>query len=62
MIDDKKLRYYTMSHRLQGYAEGLGDSQENQSLVYMLRRASKLLAEAWDEYQLTLPPDQRVGS
>lgn len=61
MIDARKLQYYTMAHRLQGYAEGL-DEDRYEALSDMLMRAAKMLEEAWDDYQLTLPPDQRVGS
>jgi hypothetical protein len=60
MIDPKKLQYFTMAHRMRGYAEGL-DEDRHEHLVYMLMKASEMLEEAWDEYQQTLPPDQRVG-
>jgi len=60
MIDPKKLQYFTMAHRMRGYAEGL-DEDRHEHLVYMLMRAAEMLEEAWDEYQQTLPPDQRVG-
>ena len=61
MIDARKLQYYTMAHRLRGYAEGL-DEDRHEALVAMMMKAAMLLEEAWDDYQLTLPPDQRVGS
>lgn len=61
MINPKKLQYYTMSHRLRGYAEGL-DEDMHEGLINMLVRAASMLEEAWDEYQQTLPPDQRIGS
>lgn len=61
MIDPIKLQYYTMSHRMRGFAEGL-DEDRNEALVHMLMRAASLLELAWDDYQQTLPPDQRVGS
>lgn len=61
MIDAKKLQYYTMAHRLRGYAEGL-DEDRHEALVAMMMKAAMLLEEAWDDYQQTLPPDQRVGS
>jgi hypothetical protein len=61
MIDPKKLQYYTMSHRLRGYAEGL-DEDRHEGLVNMLMKAASMLEAAWDEYQETLPPDHRVGS
>jgi hypothetical protein len=61
MIDARKLQYYTMAHRLRGYAEGL-DEGRNEALVHILMKAAMLLEEAWDDYQLTLPEDQRVGS
>lgn len=59
--DARKLQYYTMAHRLQGYAEGL-DEDRHEALVDMLMKAAKMLEESWDDYQSTLPPDQRVGS
>jgi hypothetical protein len=61
MIDARKLQYYTTSYLLRGYAEGL-DEDRHEALIHMLMKAAMLLEEAWDEYQLTLPPDQRVGS
>lgn len=60
--DPIKLQYYTMSNRLRGFAEGLGDSREHELIVLMLNKAATLLEHAWDEYQATLPPDQRIGS
>ena len=62
MIDPTKLQYYTMSHRLRGFAEGLEEGRQNDALIGMLNKAASLLEEAWDEYQSTLPPDQQVGS
>ena len=62
MIDPRKLQYYTMSHRLRGFADGLEEGRQNDALIGMLNKAASLLEEAWDEYQSTLPPDQRVGS
>ena len=62
MIDPIKLQYYTMSHRLRGFAEGLEEGRQNDALIGMLNKAASILEEAWDEYQSTLPPDQRVGS
>ena len=59
--DPTKLQYYTMSHRLRGFAEGLGDSREYELIVPMLNKAAALLEHAWDEYQSTLPEDQRIG-
>ncbi len=61
MIDARKLQYYTMAHRMRGYAEGL-DEDRHKALVHMMMKAAMLLEEAWDDYQLTLPEDQRVGS
>ena len=61
MINPKKLQYYTMSHRLRGYAEAL-DEDMHEGLINMLVKAAFILEEAWDEYQQTLPPDQRIGS
>ena len=62
MIDATKLQYYTMSHRMRGFAEGIIDKDRNEALIHMLTKAASLLEHAWDEYQQTLPPDQRVGS
>ena len=62
MIDSIKLQYYTTSHRLRGFAEGLEEGRQNEALIGMLNKAASLLEHAWDEYQSTLPPDQRVGS
>ena len=62
MIDPKKLQYYTMSHRLRGFAEGLeAESNKYDSLIGTLNKAASLLEDAWDEYQQTLPADKRVG-
>ncbi len=60
--DPIKLQYYTMYHRLLGFADGLEDSRENEIIIQMLSKAATLLEHAWDEYQQTLPPDQRIGS
>jgi hypothetical protein len=49
MIDSRKLQYYTMAHRLRGYADGLDDNQ-NRQLIQMLRWSADMLEEAWDEY------------
>ena len=62
MIDPIKLQYYTTSYRLRGFAEGLEEGRQNEALIGMLNKAASLLEHAWDEYQSTLPPDQRVGS
>jgi hypothetical protein len=61
MIDARKLQYYTMAHRLRGFAEGL-DEDKHDALVHMLMTSAAMLEETWDEYNSTLPPDQRVGS
>lgn len=61
MISAQKLQYYTMSHRLRGYASGL-DEDKHEALINMLSKAASLLEEAWDEYQATLPPEQQIGS
>jgi hypothetical protein len=61
MINARKLQYYTMAHRLQGFSEGL-DEDRHEALIDLLMKAAKMLEEAWDDYQLTLPPDQRIGS
>jgi hypothetical protein len=60
MIDPKKLQYYTMAHRLRGFADGL-DNDRNGPLIHMLRVTASLLEDAWNEYQQTLPADKRVG-
>ena len=60
MIDPKKLQCYTMAHRLRGYADGIVDKDRHDTLVHTLKKAAALLEEVWDEYQLTLPEDQRV--
>ena len=62
MIDPTKLQYYTMASRMRGFAEGIIDQDRHEALVHMLMKAAMLLEEAWDDYQLTLPEDQRVGS
>jgi hypothetical protein len=46
---------------MRGYAEGL-DEDRQEALIHMLMKAAMLLEEAWDDYQLTLPEDKRVGS
>ena len=60
--DPTKLQYYTMSHRLRGFASGLEEGRQNEALINMLEKAASLLEHAWDEYQMTLPPDQQIGS
>ena len=60
MIDPKKLQCYTMAHRLRGYADGIVDKDRHSALIYTLKKAAALLEGVWDEYQLTLPEDQRV--
>ena len=62
MINGTKLQYYTMSHRLRGFASGLEEGRQNDALIGMLEKAAWLLEHAWDEYQSTLPEDQRIGS
>jgi hypothetical protein len=49
-----------MSHRLRGFAEGLGDSREHELIVPMLNKAAELLEYAWQDYQSTLPPEQQL--
>ena len=61
MIDARKLQYFTMAYRLRGYAEGL-DEDRHEALIHMLMTSAAMLEETWDEYNSTLPPDQRVGS
>lgn len=62
MIDPQKLQYYTMANRMRGFAEGIIDQDRYEALINMLNKAASLLEHAWDEYQATLPPDQRIGS
>lgn len=62
MIDATKLQYYTMSHRLRGFASGLEEGRKNEALIGMLEKAASLLEHAWDEYNATLSPDQQIGS
>ena len=57
----RKLQYYTMAHRMRGFAEGL-DEDLHEALVHMLMTSAAMLEEAWDEYQSTLPPEQQIGS
>lgn len=59
--DAKKLQYYTMAHRMRGYAEGL-DEDRHLPLIHMLTKAARMLEETWDEYQATLPEDKRIES
>jgi hypothetical protein len=33
MIDPKKFQYYTMSHRLRGFADGLDKGRQNDVLI-----------------------------
>ena len=61
MTSPTQLQYYTMAHSLRGYAERL-DENKDEDLVHMLMRSAFLLEHAWDEYQQTLHPDQRIGS
>ncbi len=61
MINARKLQYYTMAHRLRGYAEGL-DEYKHEALTHMLMTSAAMLEEAWDEYQATLPPEQQIGN
>jgi hypothetical protein len=57
--DARKLQCYTMAHRMRGYAEGL-DEGRHENLAYMLMRAAEILEGVWDEYQATLPKEDRV--
>ena len=57
----RKLQYFTMAHRMRGYAEGL-DEDRHEALVHMLMTSAAMLEETWDEYNSTLPPDQQIGS
>ena len=61
MTSTRKLQYYSMCHRLRGYAEGL-DEDRHEALIHMLMTSAAMLEEAWDEYQATLPPEQQIGS
>jgi len=60
MIDARKLQCYTMAYRMRGYAEGL-DEDRQEALIHMLMTASMMLEESWNEYQITLPPEQQIG-
>jgi hypothetical protein len=60
MIDPKKLQYYTMAHRMRGFADGL-DNDRHRQLIQMLRWSADMLEEAWNEYQETLPPEKRIA-
>lgn len=62
--DPVKLQYYTTSHLLRGYAEGLRDNDEYkyEALANMLDKAADLLNHAWNEYQQTLPEQDRVSN
>jgi hypothetical protein len=57
----RKLQYFTMAHRMRGYAEGL-DEDRHEALIHMLMTSAAMLEEVWDEYNSTLPPDQQIGS
>jgi len=57
----RKLQYFTMAHRMRGFAEGL-DEYKHEALIHMLMASAEMLEEAWDEYNSTLPPDQQIGS
>jgi hypothetical protein len=57
----RKLQYFTMAHRMRGFAEGL-DEDRHEALIHMLMTSAAMLEEAWDEYNSTLPPDQQIGS
>jgi len=52
MIDANKLNYYTMAHRLMGFADGLADSDDHRydSTIHMLRKSAQMMADAWNEY------------
>jgi hypothetical protein len=53
MIDSKKLQYYTMAHRLRGFAEGVEDDRKYEALVGMLNKAASP--------PLWMPPRSRSG-
>jgi hypothetical protein len=51
MIDATKLNYYTMAHRLMGFAEGLTESGERRNAtIHMLRKSAQMMADTWNEY------------
>jgi hypothetical protein len=60
MIDPNKLQYYTMAHRLHGFADGLkqndadriadGGRPRYDTEIHMLTKAANLLIDAWNEY------------
>ena len=49
MINARKLQYYTMAHRLRGYAEGL-DEDRHDALVHKLKKAADMLDYVWGKY------------
>ena len=60
MIDATKLQYFTMSHRMYGFAKGLeqadaeriddGGRPRHEAEIYMLMKAAAMLSHAWKEY------------
>jgi hypothetical protein len=54
VIDATKLNYYTMAHRLMGFADGLADSDDRRydSTIHMLRKSAQMMADTWNEYAL----------
>jgi hypothetical protein len=60
VIDPNKLQYFTMAHRLYGFAKGLeqndaertsyGDRPKHEAEIHMLMKAAALLSHAWKEY------------
>jgi hypothetical protein len=54
VIDANKLNYYTMAHRLMGFADGLADSDDRRydSTIHMLRKSARMMADVWNEYAL----------
>jgi hypothetical protein len=52
MINTNKINYYTMAHRLMGFADGLaeGDEHRYEAVIHMLRKSAWMMAYTWNEY------------
>ena len=70
ILDATKFQYFTMSHRLYGFAKGLeqadaerindGGRPRHEAEIYMLMKAAAMLAHAWKEYAETNNIDIQV--
>ena len=59
-MNASKLQYYTMAHRVKGFAEGLQDADEitirdggrprHEATINMLQNCANMLMETWNEY------------